>query len=87
MIVFDHKLYALGKNTSGEIGLYKITVEEYFQSKKQPDNKRFHNLKYIEKVADNVGGRTSENSRSGGSTKDISTTNYIVSDLFDFVNM
>ena len=35
-------------------------------------------------MADNVGGRTFENTRSGGSTNDISAT-YSISDLFDFV--
>lgn len=83
-ISFDHKLYALGKSESGDIGLYKITVEEFFQSKSEPGNKRFHNLRYIEKIADNVGGRTSEKSRSGGSTNDISA-NYSISDLYEFV--
>jgi len=85
LIMFDHKLYALGIDENGTIALYKITVEEYYQSKREPSNKRFHNLKYIEKVADNVGGRTFEKTRSGGSTNDISTTNYSVADLFGFV--
>lgn len=39
-IAFDHKFYALGENDSGEINLYRITVEEYFQSKKEPANKK-----------------------------------------------
>lgn len=33
-IAFGHRLYALGKDDRGEIGLYKITVEDYFRSKK-----------------------------------------------------
>lgn len=84
-ICFDHKLYALGVGLDGRIGLYKITVEEYFQSKTEPANKRFHNLRYIEKIADNIGGRTFGNDRSGGSTNDTSTIDYTVSDLFSFV--
>ena len=32
-IAFDHKFYALGENQSGIISLYRITVEEIFQSK------------------------------------------------------
>ena len=84
-IAFDHKLYALGQNTDGEIALYKITIEEYFQSKSEPDNKRFHNLKYIKKVADITGGRTFEDTRSGGSTDGKSTTTYSISDLYSFV--
>ena len=85
MIAFDHKFYALGVSENGDTGLYKITVEDYFQSKKEPSNKRFHNLKYIEKIADNVGGRTFGQDRSGGSTNDISTTEYSIADLFSFV--
>jgi len=42
-------------------------------------------LKYIEKIADNVGGRTFGQDRSGGSTNDISTTEYSIADLFSFV--
>ena len=49
LIAFDHKLYALGKNTFGSVDLYRITVEEYFQDKSHPDKKKFHNLKYIKK--------------------------------------
>ena len=84
-ISFDHKLYALGKNVDGSIGLYKITIEEYYQSKTEPTNRKFHNLKYIEKVADLAGGRTSEKTRSGGSTNGKSTTTYSISDLYGFV--
>ena len=85
LISFDHKLYALGVDNSGVIGLYKITVEEYYQSKKQPSNKRFHNLRYIEKIADVPGGRTFDRNRSGGSTIENSTINYSISDLFKLV--
>ena len=84
LISFDHKLYALVQDLNGQIALYKITVEEYYQSKKNPDNKKFHNLRYIQKIADNVGGRTFEKTRSGGSTNDISAT-YSISDLFHLV--
>lgn len=83
-IAFDHKFYAFGKSDNGEIALYKITVEDYFQSSKEAFKKRFHNLRYIEKIAENIGGRTFDKSRSGGSTNDISTI-YSVADLFDFV--
>lgn len=85
-IAFDHKLYALGKNASGEISLYRITVEEFFQSKKEPTNKKFHNLKYIEKIADITGGRTSGKNRSGGSTNGNSAIIYSIADLVGFVN-
>ena len=75
-------------NTSEEKNispLDKITVEEYYQSKTEPDNKKFHNLKYIKKVADLAGGRTSEKTRSGGSTNGKSTTTYSISDLYGYV--
>lgn len=85
LITFDHKLYALGRNTDGEIGLYRITVEEYYQSKKEPANKKFHNLKYIEKIADITGGRTFGKNRSGGSTDGNSAITYTVSDVAYFV--
>lgn len=83
-ISFDHKLYALGLSEDGTIGLYKITVEEYYQSKNEPMNKRFHNLRYIEKIAENIGGRTFGKDRSGGSTNDISAM-YSISDLYALV--
>lgn len=85
LIAFNHKFYALGRSAIAGVALYKITVEEFFQSKSEPQNKRFHNLKFIEKIADNVGGRTFEKSRSGGSTDDISTINFSVADLFALV--
>ncbi|MBQ2902813.1 MAG: hypothetical protein IJE48_00290 [Clostridia bacterium] len=85
-IAFDHKLYALGEDVNGIVGLYKITVEEIFQDPKHPDYKRFHNLKYIEKVAENIGSLTDENkARHAESTNDVSTTKYSVADLFAFV--
>jgi len=83
-ITFNHKFYSLGEDNNGNIGLYKIAIEEFFQSKTEPANKKFHNLKYVEKIADNVGGRTFEKTRSGGSTNDTSAT-YSISDLFEFV--
>ena len=46
---------------------------------------RSYSLKYIEKVADLSGGRTSEKTRSGGSTNGKSTTTYSISDLYGFV--
>ena len=84
MIAFDHKLYSLGKSENG-IAIYRITVEEYFQDISHPTEKKFHNLKYIEKVADNIGGRTFGTNRSGGSTSDVSVTTYSISDIYRFV--
>ena len=83
-IAFDHKLYALG-NQDRQVALYKITVEEYFQSKSEPANKKFHNLKYIEKVADLSADALPDNNRSGGSANDKSATTYSISDLYALV--
>ena len=85
-IAFDHKLYALGKSTDGDVGLYRITVEEAFANPLNPHDKRFHNLKYIEKVADSIGSLTHGSKAHGAeSTSDVSTTTYSVSDLYGFV--
>ena len=85
MIAFDHKLYALGKGSGGNIGLYKITVEEAYQDGSHPGNRKFHNLKYIEKVAEASADALAEKFRSGGSTMRSSTTAYTISDLYSFV--
>lgn len=45
---------------------------------------RFHNLKYIEKVADNIGSLTADNQHAE-SASDVSTTIISVSDLYRFV--
>ncbi len=84
-IAFDHKLYALGNDESGAINLYKITVEEYYQSKSEPNKRRFHNLRYIEKVAEVPADALARKTRSGGSTMESSTTKYNISDLYSFV--
>ena len=48
---------------------------------------RFYNLKYIEKVADNIGSLTRRNNARGAeSTNDVSPTIYSISDLYGFVN-
>ncbi len=83
-IAFDHRLYALGRTSNGDINLYRITVEEIFQDPKHPNDMRFHNLKYIEKVAENIGSLTADKQRAE-SASDVSTTNYSISNLFDFV--
>ena len=84
-IAFDHRLYALGKDLNGTVALYRITVEETFQDYKHPNDKRFHNLKYIEKVADSIGSLTPDTSLDAESTNDASTTIYSVSDLYGYV--
>lgn len=56
--------------------IHTDTLEEAFQSKKQPGEKKFHNLKYIEKVAELSADALADNIRSGGSTNDNSTTIY-----------
>ena len=84
MIAFDHKLYAVGRDTSGNVALYKITVEEAYHDHKNTNERRFHNLKYIEKVA-TVGGRTAGQSLPGVSTNDDIATTYTVADILSFV--
>lgn len=84
MIAFDHKLYAVGQDTSGNVALYKITVEEAYHDHKHTNERRFHNLKYIEKVA-TVGGRTAGQSLPGVSTNDDIATTYTVADILSLV--
>lgn len=81
MIAFDHKLYAVGQATNGTIGLYKITVEERFQDPYHTNERRFHNLKYIEKVADVPADANVEQSHKDGSTMGSPTTDYTVADI------
>ena len=88
-IAFDHKLYSLGKDELGNIALYKITVEEIYQSKSKPDDRRFHNLRYIteiEKVVENINGSSETHKENQPYTaKDVSTTKYSIRDLYGFV--
>ena len=84
-ITFDHKLYAIGESEVGGLALYRVTVEEQYANAKNEDEKRFHNLAYIEKVADNIGSLTHERNHGAESTSDVSTTAYTVADLFGFV--
>jgi hypothetical protein len=88
-IAFDHKFYALGKDNNS-INLYKITIEDIYQSKTKPHDLRFHNLRYIteiEKVADNINGSSSldENQEPYTTNVDVSTTNYNIADLISYV--
>lgn len=84
LVAFDHKLYALGKDTSGNIGLYRITIEDAYHDAKHQSEKAFHNLKYIEKVA-TVGGRTAEQSLPGVSTNDKIATVHSIAEIYNFV--
>ena len=72
-------------DASAEVIRAQKTVEETYQSYTQPQDMRFHNLKYIEKVADNIGSLTYDQSHSAESTSDASTTAYSISDLCGFV--
>ncbi len=84
-VTFDHKFYALGKRSNGT-ALYKITVEEIYQDYLHPDDKRFHNLKYIEKIAGVTDSRTSDPSPFGGTVMASSpATKYTVADLHALV--
>lgn len=84
LIAFEHKFYSLGRDTGGNIALYKITVEESYHDAKNTNERRFHNLRYVEKVA-TVGGRTAGHSLHGVSTNDDIATNFSVADLYDLV--
>lgn len=84
LIAFDHKFYSLGRDTGGNIALYKITVEESYHDAKNTNERRFHNLKYVEKVA-TVGGRTAGQSLHGVSTNDDIATDFSIADLYDLV--
>ncbi|MEE1046341.1 MAG: hypothetical protein U0M60_02835 [Clostridia bacterium] len=89
-IYFDHKFYALGKTERG-IELYKITVEEMYQSSKNDDYKRFHNLRQIDLVAEikkeiNASDVLKDgNEPSSEYASKHLTSTYTVADLFNFV--
>lgn len=87
-VALDHKLYSLGKDQHGRIALYKITIEETFQSKTEPNDLRFHNLRYvkeIEKVVEDLSGSSAHKGRPYTAEKASSTTTYSISDLYGFV--
>lgn len=88
-IAFDHKLYSLGVEDDGNVGLYKITVEDTFQSKSEPNDFRFHNLHYlasVEKIATIDGSSSPGNNREPYTTdKPIVTTVNTVADLVEVV--
>ncbi len=65
--------------------MYRITVEEIYENTKNPDDKRFHNLKYIKKIADNIGSLTRGTNRDAESTNDESAIKYNIEDLYAFV--
>lgn len=88
MISFDHKCYSLGKDNRGSIALYKITIEDIFQSRSEPNDLRFHNLRYIKeikKVVEDISGSSDQSDQPYTANSDTSTTTYSISDLFDFV--
>ena len=89
LIAFDHRLYALGKNAEGDIALYRITGEEMYEGAKATNNKRFHNLKYVEQIKE-IGaaeGLTTGENIPGAATLSSQTpiSNYTVADLYSFV--
>ncbi|MCR5690381.1 MAG: hypothetical protein K6G71_09055, partial [Clostridiales bacterium] len=84
-VAFDHRLYALGQSDIGGTALYRITVEEIYENAKDPNDKRFHNLKYIEKIAENIGSLTRGTDRDAESTNDEPTIDYNIADIYSFV--
>ena len=63
----------------------KYTIEEYYQDTNHTNKIRFHNLKYIEKVADLSVDALAKLIRSHGSAIEKSATELSISDLFAFV--
>ncbi len=56
------------------------------EESKTDGDKKFYNLKYIEKVVNSIGSLTHENEARGAeSTNDTLTTNYNIRDLYSFV--
>ena len=84
-IAFDRKLYALGVSDAGGVALYKLTIEEYYQDHKHPEEKRFHNLRYVQKIADNISDLTHSQSRGADFAKDASAIDVSVADLHALV--
>lgn len=84
-IAFDHKLYALGEDENGEIALYKMTVEEIYQSDNSPYEKRFHNLKYIEKVADGISNLTDKPNGNRAESAPSTTSKSSVAEIYNYV--
>ena len=84
-IAFDHKLYALGEGEDGGIALYKMTVEEIYQSDNSPYEKRFHNLKYIEKVADGLYSLTDKPNGNRAESVASATSKISVAEIYNYV--
>lgn len=74
---------------NNKLYLLKLFVEEAISSKSVGESFfRAYQLKDIEKVAENIGSLTRKNKAYGAeSTNDVSTTAYIVADLYDFVKI
>ena len=84
-IAFNHKLYSLGLRGDGTLGLYRLTIDDMFMNNTRPSEKRFHNLKYIEKIADIPADALPGYTSSGGSTVGPTAIDYTISDLFNLV--
>ena len=87
-------LRSIGRKSINEFTDEDIAVEEFYQDWKHPNNKRFHNLRYVQKIADiptkkvakNPEGRQDyKESRAVSFVENLATT-YSIADLYEFVN-
>lgn len=78
---FMHSFYAIVNDSSGVQVVVKLLVEEAYNNKMTEDFSRAYELQEIKKVATL---HTGVHSNEGGLTRQV-TTNYSISDLFDFV--
>lgn len=85
---FMHRAYTIYRSNN-KLYLLKLFIEEAISSKSVGESFfRAYQLKDIEKVAENIGSLTRKNKAYGAeSTNDVSTTAYIVADLYDFVKI
>lgn len=94
-VAFNHKLYALGCDEKGNVALYRITVEETYLDWKHTNARRFHNLKYVEKVAEiptkkvarELEGRQDFEESRAVSLSENSATTYSIAELYSFVKV
>ena len=66
--------------------LYSAPREEALSPKSGQIFSRTYSLKYIEKVADNIGSLTHDTNHGAETTNDVSSTKYSIADLYEFVN-
>lgn len=83
-IAFNHRLYSIGR-FNGTISLYRINVEDVYSGRNNQNDMRFHNLKYIEKIADIVSGPNRIEYGAESAIDELSAISYTVADLYELV--